>query len=134
LTGEGGGTQVRAESRIEDLSKDINDPTRITVRTEFVDGPSFGGAFTNANGYFALKFFHNMKSSGQSADFTTFANAAVSYTAPVNRPPIISGLAPKDGANFAPSSSTVSFQVAVGQLDRPHLADGGSVRRLDRQP
>ncbi|MEI7939344.1 MAG: Ig-like domain-containing protein [Verrucomicrobiota bacterium] len=110
MTGEG--TQVRVESRIEDLSKDLNDPTRFNVRTEFLDGPSFGGAFTNANGYFALTFFHNSKSSGQQADFTAFTNAVASYTAPVNRAPIISSLAPKDGEAFVDSTRTVSFKAA----------------------
>jgi hypothetical protein len=117
MTGEGGGTQVRCESRIEDVTLDLNDPARVWFRTEFVDGPAFGGAWTNINGYFSLEMFHNSQA-GNPADLCAFTNAVVSYTPPVNRAPIIQSLSPIDGANFVDASSSVSF-VANDDANQP---------------
>jgi hypothetical protein len=116
---EGGGTQVRVESRIEDVTLDVNDPARVWFRTEFLDSVATSGsaAWTNINGYFTIAMFHNSKS-GNPDDSCTFTNAVVSYTAPVNRAPIVQGLSPIDGANFLDAGSPVSF-VANDDVNQP---------------
>ena len=54
FTGEG--TSVRIESRLEDLSKDVNDPERVFYQIMKVDT---SGLYLNVDGQFALSQYMN---------------------------------------------------------------------------
>jgi hypothetical protein len=102
LTGEG--TGVRIESRLEDLSVDVNDPARIVYQFMHLDTSS---AYQNFNGYFQLGNYH----SGGGQSIITWDNAEVNATSAGNTPPIITGLSPADGKNFYAAAGGVVFDV-----------------------
>ncbi len=103
LTGEG--TAVRIESRVEDLSVDVNDPLRVLYQFTRLDTSS---SYQNFDGYFAVGNFH--AGGGQST--ITMDNAEVNKSNTGNTPPLISGQSPADGKNFYTAAGGVSFNVA----------------------
>lgn len=104
LTGEG--STVRIESRLEDLSKDINDPARVFYQYMKVDNQT--DAYINKDGYFALSQYRN-NPPGNNA--TIWDNAEVNMTEGGNAAPLISGQTPANGKSFYTASGGVSFDV-----------------------
>jgi len=103
FTGEG--TSVRVESRLEDLTKDVNDPARIFYQIMKVDSSS---AYLNFDGYFALSQYRNNPPGNVAV---IWDNAEVNSVVGGNSPPIISGAAPADGQTFVAAASGVAFNV-----------------------
>lgn len=117
LTMSGEGTNCRIEGRLEDLSQDVNSPTRVAFQNVFVDTPAvdFPGdgatltplPYLNADGNFLISAFN--AGTPINAD-VIFRNARVTQTVPQNSAPIISSLFPPDGSNFVASASAVTFR------------------------
>ncbi len=119
-TYSGEGTSCRIESRLEDLSVDVNDPGRVRFQNVFVDtagkdltGPNpdifnGGSPYLNFSGFFVLEVFNGGTPIGAVA---TFDNARFSQTPPPNGAPFFTEVTPVDGANFISSSSVVQFHV-----------------------
>jgi hypothetical protein len=118
LTMTGEGVNARVETRIEDLSKDINDPARVAFQSEFVDTPnqdpglnetsSSKFPYLNVDGNFAISVF---SAGAQPAD-AIFDNAIVTQTLPPPAAPSMANIVPTFGANFLmAASTTVSFDV-----------------------
>ena len=103
LTGEG--TSVRIESRLEDLSKDVNDPARVVYQRMFVDSSS---PYLNFDGYIGISQYRNA-APGNAA--VVWDNVEVNYPVGGNAAPIISGLTPADGKNFYNATGGVTFDV-----------------------
>jgi hypothetical protein len=103
FTGEG--TGVRIESRLEDLSLDVNDPARVFYQIMKVDSSS---PFLNFDGYFALSQYRNA-APGNAA--VVWDNAEVNTVVGGNAAPIISGASPIDGQNFYDATNGVAFNV-----------------------
>ena len=117
MTGEGG--NCRIETRIEDLSVNVNDPARITFQSEFVDTPnqdpgmnetaSSKFPYLNVDGNFAISVF---SAGAQPAD-AIFDNAIVTQTLPPPAAPSVGNIVPTFGANFLTAASTsVSFDAS----------------------
>jgi hypothetical protein len=117
MTGEG--SNCRIETRIEDLSVDVNDPARVTFQSEFVDTPnqdpgmnetaSSKFPYLNVDGNFAISVF---SAGAQPAD-AIFDNAIVTQTLPPPSAPSIGNITPTFGANFLNAgSTTVSFDAS----------------------
>ena len=103
FTGEG--ATVRIESRLEDLSKDVNDPARVFYQIMKVDSSS---PYLNKDGYFALSQYRN-DPPGNVAVF--WDNAEANSVVGGNAAPIISGASPADGKNFYVAAGGVAFNV-----------------------
>jgi hypothetical protein len=125
LTMTGEGSNCRIESRIEDLSMDVNDPARIAFQSEFVDTPNQDPGlnetassklpYLNLDGNFAISVF---SAGAQPAD-AIFDNAIVTQTLPPPAAPSIANIAPTFGANFLTASSTVVSFDASDNLNVP---------------
>jgi len=102
LTGEG--TAVRIESRLEDLSLDVNDPAHVVYQIMHVDSSS---TYQNFDGYFAIGNFR----AGGGQSFITWDNAEVNSVIGGNQAPIISGVSPADGKNFYNAAGGIAFDV-----------------------
>lgn len=103
FTGEG--TSVRIESRLEDLSMDVNDPARIFYQIMRVDSLS---PYLNFDGQFALSQYRNNPPGGQAV---TWDQVEVNSVVGGNTPPIISGASPASGKNFYDPTNGVAFDV-----------------------
>lgn len=102
LSGEG--SAVRIESRMEDLSKGVNEPGRIVYQRVRLDSTS---SYQNFDGYYAIGIFNG--GSPANGDFI-LDNAEVNFTANTgNQPPLITGVTPASGKNFYNPSNTISF-------------------------
>ncbi len=107
LTGEG--TSVRVESRLENLSVDVNDPARVVYQRMFVDTGAAGGPpYLNTEGYFALSQYF----AGGPGNYASYWDSVeVNTTIGGNAPPLISGQSPANGKNFHVAAAGVSFNV-----------------------
>jgi hypothetical protein len=102
FTGEG--TTVRIESRLEDLSVDVNDPARVFYQRMRVDPSS---TYQNFDGYFSLSIFH----AGGGQGSAVWDNAEVNAVAGGNAAPLISAASPIDGKNFYSAAGGIAFNV-----------------------
>lgn len=118
MTGEG--SNCRVETRIEDLSLDINDPGRVAYQNVFVDSPAEDLAaigqseisdapYLNVNGNFTIGTFNDGLMAG--ATEVIFDDAEYGETIPENSDPSIQNLFPPYQANFAFGASAVTFNV-----------------------
>lgn len=121
MTGEG--TNVRLESRAEDLSKDVNDPSRLFFQRVIVDTPAkdqFEGKAPASSVTFP---YMNPPIAAGSFAIDTFLddigpaniildNARVNQTQPPNLPPVLNNVAPVPGANFLASSNHVALDLS----------------------
>jgi hypothetical protein len=118
MTGEG--ANERIEVRLEDLTQDINSPSRVVFQNVMVDTPGLpasaldGGTiiddvpYLNDEGAFTMLAF----ASGPCYEADViFRNARVSQTFSGGSPPAILSLSPADGTNFVASTNSVSFEV-----------------------
>jgi hypothetical protein len=119
LTMTGEGSNCRIETRIEDLSLDINDPARVSFQSEFVDTPNQDAGlnetasskfpYLNVDGNFAISVF----SAGAQPAHAIFDNAVVTQTLPPPAAPSVGNIVPTFGANFLTAGSTsVSFDAS----------------------
>ncbi len=110
FTGEG--SNIRIEQRVEDLSKDVNDPNRIVYQFAQLDA-NFGGtpAYTARDGTFALINYRARGGSVNNKDFgyVIWDNLVVGQTTPITPPPTITTNFPASGAAFA-DTNTVLFK------------------------
>jgi len=110
FTGEG--ATVRIESRLENLSVDVNDPARVIYQRMFVDngGPAVASIppYLNKDGYFALSQYRNAAPGNVAV---IWDNAEVNSVVGGNAPPIVSGASPADGKNFYNAAGIVAFNV-----------------------
>lgn len=129
MTGEG--LSVRTETRCEDLTKPVGDPSRVFYQNVALDtsgGTTTPDQFETAGGYpvpaplkynsyvspiitagsFAIDTFQDSVGTSD----IIMSNAIVNQTIPPNLPPILNNLAPNIGANFIPSTSHVTFDLA----------------------
>jgi len=107
FTGEG--TSVRIESRLEDLSMDVNDPARVVYQRMIVDnGIGSIPPYINRDGYFALSQYRNNPPGNVAV---TWDNAEVNSVVGGNAPPIVSGASPAGGKNFHSAASGISFNI-----------------------
>ena len=104
FTGEG--TTVRIESRLEDLTKDVNDPARIFYQIMHVDSSA---TYLNFDGQLALSQYRNNPPGNQAVNWDL---VEVNYPAGGNSPPIVSGQSPVDGKNFYAAAGGVAFNVS----------------------
>ena len=124
MTGEG--ANCRIESRIEDVTKEVNDPLRVVYQNEFVDTPNKDAGLNENNttkfpytapyGYTAGRFVVSTFNAGATPPGgwaeVIYSNAVVRLTAAPPAPPILANLVPGYGSNFMATSSHVAFDVS----------------------